>query len=141
MVHHTKKHRKRNTRKRLNTRKRITHKRNVSHKRRMTRKKNIKYRGGACCASKPKSVSKKSKTRTGSRVSRSGPLSVNEIVRKEYEEKKIKDIEKEIFDLQEIGLRAGKSRGGKAEIPEYYSHRIKILENILIEKKQKTMRL
>jgi hypothetical protein len=64
MVHHTKKHRKRNTHKRL-TRKRLTRKRFNTRKRKVTRKRNIKYRAGACCASKPRSVStKKSKTRS-----------------------------------------------------------------------------
>ena len=54
MVHHTKKHRKRNTRKRLNTRKRITHKRNVSHKRRVTRKRRIVNKTGGSKKSGPK---------------------------------------------------------------------------------------
>jgi hypothetical protein len=66
MVHHTKKHRKRNTRKRqVNRKRRETHKRSVTHKRRVTRKRRMTHkrrvrskkvrRAGACCVSRPKS--------------------------------------------------------------------------------------
>ena len=145
MVHHTKKNRKRNTHKRLtrkrltrkgfNTHKRkVTRKRKVKCKRRMTHKRNIKYRAGACCASKPRSVStKKSKTRSSDPKPKR--LTSKEIIRIEYKNATDDEIKDRIFGLQETGLRVGLKAKSKASLPQYYSRQIKILEDILKERK------
>jgi hypothetical protein len=132
MVHHTKKHRKRNTHKRL-TRKRLTRKRFNTRKRKVTRKRNIKYRAGACCASKPRSVStKKSKTRSSDPKPKR--LTSKEIIRIEYKNATDDEIKDRIFGLQETGLRVGLKSRSKASLPQYYSSQIKILEDILKER-------